>query len=64
MQLRYRLPNDDICGFLLGSWKRSLEWREFGPSFQHVRTSNSLVAIENCRDAAVEPGTRWTSFCF
>ncbi|CAM9569440.1 unnamed protein product [Scytosiphon promiscuus] len=56
--LRYRLPDDDICRFLLGSWKRNLEWREFGPGFQHVRTSNSLVAVEPCKDAAVEPDTR------
>ncbi|CAM9778924.1 unnamed protein product, partial [Ectocarpus sp. 8 AP-2014] len=37
-QLRYRLPDDNIYEYLLGSWKRSLEWREFGPGFQHVRT--------------------------
>lgn len=37
-QLRYRVPGDDISGYLLGAWKRNLEWREFGPGFQHVRT--------------------------
>lgn len=37
-QLRYRVPDDDVCGYLVGTWKRGLEWREFGPGFQHVRT--------------------------
>lgn len=37
-QLRYGPPDDDICGYLVGVWKRSLEWREFGPGFQHLRT--------------------------
>eukprot|EP00752_Nemacystus_decipiens_P004807 g4374.t1 len=55
--LRYRIPDDDISGYLLGGWKRNLEWREFGPGFQHVRTSNTLVMLEPCPDAALEPGT-------
>ncbi|CAM9356315.1 unnamed protein product [Ascophyllum nodosum] len=62
--LRYSVPDDDICGYLLGVWKRTLEWREFGPSFEHIRTSNSLVTVHDCPDAAVEPGTRLLDWCF
>lgn len=37
-KLRYSLPDDDISRYLVGVWKRTLELREFGPGFQHVRT--------------------------
>lgn len=28
-----------------GSWKRNLEWREFGNQYQHLRTSNTVVLV-------------------
>ncbi|CAM9131215.1 unnamed protein product, partial [Laminaria digitata] len=34
----YSPPDDDIALYLVGVWKRNLEWREFGPGFQHLRT--------------------------
>lgn len=41
--------SSDFCGFdryLVGSWKRTLQWRQFGGSFSHLRTSNTVVVIE------------------
>ncbi len=36
----------DFAKFLQGTWKRNLEWREFGGTFQHLKTSNTIVVIE------------------
>jgi len=39
---------EGFCGFdryLVGSWKRTLQWRQFGGSFAHLRTSNSVVVV-------------------
>ena len=39
---------DGFCGFdryLVGSWKRTLQWREFGGAFAHLRTSNTIVVV-------------------
>merc|ERR1719410_288887 len=35
----------ELPGYLSGTWKRSLEWREFSPNFEHKRTSNTIVEI-------------------
>eukprot|EP00656_Telonema_subtile_P000373 TRINITY_DN10171_c0_g1_i1.p1 TRINITY_DN10171_c0_g1~~TRINITY_DN10171_c0_g1_i1.p1 ORF type:complete len:111 (+),score=18.10 TRINITY_DN10171_c0_g1_i1:111-443(+) len=40
---------EGFCGFdryLVGAWKRTLQWREFGGSFAHLRTSNTIVVID------------------
>jgi hypothetical protein len=42
-----QLPQIDIYKYLCGSWKRNLEWREFGGLFQHIRTSNTVVVVCN-----------------
>ena len=41
-------PKDarDIVDFLKGTWKRNLEWRHFGGAFQHTRTSNTIIVVE------------------
>ena len=39
----YSVPNNDFYKYLLGPWKRTLEWREFGGGFAHLRTSNVAV---------------------
>jgi len=41
------LPGSDIDlnKYLVGAWKRNLEWREFGHDFAHVRESNSIVVV-------------------
>ena len=49
----------DLARFLTGSWKRTLEWREFGGAFNVLRTSNSVVVIEDDPDAITEPGARY-----
>ncbi|ELR12511.1 uncharacterized protein ACA1_028150 [Acanthamoeba castellanii str. Neff] len=46
MVLQFNLPDDDFYKFLVGAWKRNLEWREFGGTYAHVRTSNTVVLIE------------------
>lgn len=35
----------DFAEFLRGVWKRNLEWRHFGGTYDHVRTSNTIVAV-------------------
>eukprot|EP00002_Diphylleia_rotans_P005386 TRINITY_DN14518_c0_g1_i1.p2 TRINITY_DN14518_c0_g1~~TRINITY_DN14518_c0_g1_i1.p2 ORF type:complete len:184 (-),score=35.38 TRINITY_DN14518_c0_g1_i1:179-730(-) len=44
---RYQVPNHDIHSFLVGHWKRNLEWREFGNEFKLLRNSNTVVVIED-----------------
>ena len=36
---------DDFQSFLVGTWKRNLEWREFGGSFGFVRSSNAIIKV-------------------
>ena len=35
----------DFAEYLRGVWKRNLEWRHFGGSYEHVRTSSTVVAV-------------------
>ncbi|CAM9700670.1 unnamed protein product [Phaeothamnion confervicola] len=60
----YEVPDNDFCQYLIGAWKRNLEWRHFGGSFKHLRTSNSVVVIDEANDAAAEPGTRFLNWRF
>jgi hypothetical protein len=55
--LTYEVERGDFGGYLVGTWKRTLECREFGRSFDHQRTDSSVVVIEPARDVAAEPGT-------
>mmetsp|Transcript_35752 Transcript_35752/g.58760 ORF Transcript_35752/g.58760 Transcript_35752/m.58760 type:complete len:178 (-) Transcript_35752:222-755(-) len=61
-QLRYSVPDGDFYSFLLGSWKRNLTWKEFGGSFSSLRTSNTVIVVEEKRDAAAEPNTRFLNW--
>ena len=42
----YAVPGGDIVTYLRGCWKRSVECRRFGGEFHHLRTGNSIIAIE------------------
>ena len=53
----YTVPGDDFGTYLTGVWKRTLECREFGRTYDHQRTSNSVVVIEEAMGVAAEPGT-------
>jgi hypothetical protein len=44
---------------LKGYWKRNLEWRHFGGSFKHLRSTNNVVLIEEDVDAAKQPNTQY-----
>ena len=56
---------ENFCQYLVGSWKRNLEWRHFGGSFQHLRTSNTIVAIEEYKGiAAPDPGVQYLKWSF
>ena len=35
----------DFPSFLKGDWKRTMEFRELGGSFQHLRTSNIVIQV-------------------
>ena len=43
---RYVVPSGDFASYLEGTWKRNLEWRHFGGSYQHLRVSNTVVVIQ------------------
>lgn len=55
--LAYQVPGDDWGIYLVGAWKRTLECREFGRGYEHQRTSNSVVVVEQAQGVAAEPGT-------
>ena len=42
----FSVPDGDVIAYLQGCWKRSLEWRHFGGGYQHLGTSNTIIAIE------------------
>ena len=45
-QGHYAIPDNDWARYLVGCWKRNLEYREFGGSFSHIRTTNAVIVIE------------------
>eukprot|EP01132_Coremiostelium_polycephalum_P003221 gene3221-4033_t len=62
--LKYQLPDNDFYSYLLGSWKRNLEWKEFGGLFQHLRTSNTVVLIEEFTKYDTDYGSRNLKWSF
>ncbi|KAF1321168.1 hypothetical protein FI667_g12035, partial [Globisporangium splendens] len=62
--VRYEIADGDFCGFLKGFWKRNLEWRHFGGSFKHLRSTNNVVFIEEDLDAAHQPNTQFLKWSF
>ncbi|CAK5160331.1 unnamed protein product, partial [Aphanomyces euteiches] len=54
----------DFSAYLVGTWKRTLEWRNFGSTFSHVRTTNNVVVIEEDTSAAKQPNTRFLKWSF
>eukprot|EP00638_Chattonella_subsalsa_P002669 CAMPEP_0117736718 /NCGR_PEP_ID=MMETSP0947-20121206/2102_1 /TAXON_ID=44440 /ORGANISM="Chattonella subsalsa, Strain CCMP2191" /LENGTH=95 /DNA_ID=CAMNT_0005552073 /DNA_START=47 /DNA_END=331 /DNA_ORIENTATION=- len=60
--VQYSVSNGDFYTYLLGAWKRNLNWIELGRSFSHLRTSNSVILIEEKADAAAEPETRFLNW--
>jgi len=61
--LVYQVPAGDFGAYLLGPWKRTLECREFGKTYEHQRTSNSVVVIEHAMGVAAEPPTYVSGAC-
>ncbi|KAF4324120.1 hypothetical protein BBO99_00001792 [Phytophthora kernoviae] len=62
--VRYEVANGDFCAYLKGFWKRNLEWRHFGSSFKHLRSTNNVVFIEEDLDAARQPNTTFLRWSF
>ena len=44
---QFSVPGGDVIAYLRGAWKRSLEWRHFGGGYQHLGTSNTVIAVED-----------------
>jgi len=61
---KFDLPDDDFYKFMVGAWKRNLEWREFGGTYPHVRTSNTVVLIEEYQRLDTTPGVRYLKWSF
>ena len=36
----------DFYNYLIGNWKRTLETREFGGLFQHIKNSNLIINVK------------------
>ncbi|EFA84942.1 hypothetical protein PPL_01935 [Heterostelium album PN500] len=62
--LRYQIPDNDFYSYLIGTWKRNLEWKEFGGLFPHIRTSNTVVMIEEYRGYDNDPSARHLKWSF
>eukprot|EP01113_Clastostelium_recurvatum_P007962 TRINITY_DN1372_c0_g1_i2.p1 TRINITY_DN1372_c0_g1~~TRINITY_DN1372_c0_g1_i2.p1 ORF type:complete len:161 (-),score=29.40 TRINITY_DN1372_c0_g1_i2:372-854(-) len=60
----FRVPDNDFYTFLTGTWKRNLEWREFGGQYQHLRSSNTVVSIEEYHKVDAEAGARHLKWSF
>ena len=58
------VPSDRFSDYITGTWKRNLEWREFGGSFRHLRTSNSVVMIEEDKNSLAGPSSRFLTWRF
>lgn len=56
---RFEVPRADFAAYLKGFWKRNLEWRQFGASFKHLRSTNNVVFIEEDLEAARQPNTQY-----
>ena len=46
---RYKLESTQLHGYLQGVWRRNLEWRSFGGSYQHLQATNSVVVIDSVK---------------
>ena len=55
---RFKLESNQLHGYLQGVWRRNLEWRSFGGSYQHLQATNSVVVIDNVRKRDEERGDR------
>ena len=51
----------DFPSFLVGKWKRTLEWHGFGGDYEHIRSTNSVVGVDDDPNGVPEQGTRLTS---
>jgi len=60
----FHIPDNDFFTYLTGTWKRNLEWREFGGQYQHIRESNTVVSIEEYHKVDAEPGARHLKWSF
>ena len=54
----------DPCDYLLGAWKRNLEWRHFGGAYPHLRTTNTVVVVDEYFSSVKEEGVRYLKWCF
>ncbi|CCI48769.1 unnamed protein product [Albugo candida] len=61
---RYSIPSGDFAKYLIGHWKRNLDWRHFGGSFKHLRVTNNVVLIEEDDDAAAQPSTKFLRWSY
>jgi len=46
--LPHEIPDQDFFKYFTGTWKRNLEWVEFGRSFSHFTNTNSFIKMEEC----------------
>lgn len=54
----------DFAQYIVGAWKRNLEWRYFGGPFAFLRSTNNVVVVSEDTEAAKQPGTRFLKWAF
>ena len=53
-----------FSNFLIGLWKRNLSWVGFGDTFSHLRTTNTLVLIEELSMSPPDPDAIYLKWSF
>ncbi len=54
----------DLSEFLVGSWSRTLHHQGFGENFPSIRSSHTVIKIENYSSAHPEPRTKFLKWSF
>lgn len=63
-QPAWKIPRGDWSGYIQGTWKRNLEWREFGLNFKYLNTSNTIVSIQELPSSSSKAQTRVLRWSF
>jgi len=62
--LPHEIPEQDFFKYFKGTWKRNLEWIEFGRSFSHFSNSNSIIKMDECEVLGAPKNIRYGNWYF
>ena len=46
-QTVYCVPDGDFASFLVGTWRRNLEWRQFGGGFRPLKSDSLIIFVRH-----------------